>query len=369
MRGVSENFDADVIVAGLGPAGARAAAAAAKEGKRVIALERKRRAGMPVQCAEFIPTMVSQELGELDAVTRQRINAMETFIEGETCERTENFPGRMISREAFDRRLVEDAIHAGSDCRFGVKIAAIAEDGAVHLSDGQTLKAPVLIGGDGPRSCVGAAIGAVNTDMVETRQLTVPLLRAHDATDIFLSEQLPGGYAWLFPRGDVANLGAGVIPCARTVLKDYLNELHEDLVAQGRVGAEVLSYTGGAIPVGGRLFSYAMLGDTAVLLCGDACGLANPVTGGGIASAVISGGLAGEAAVGWLDGDEDSLDDFESELAAIFDPALNRAVRRRCELLGALGSGEATAADFRRGWIAYEEYWNDETTLVRGNAA
>jgi digeranylgeranylglycerophospholipid reductase len=369
MRGVGDRFDADVIVAGLGPAGARAAAAAAKAGKRVIALDRKRRAGSPVQCAEFIPTMVSQELAGLDDVTHQRITAMETFIEDAEHARTENFTGRMISREAFDRRLVEDATEAGCDCRFGVKVAAIDADGAVRLSDGSVLRAPVLIGADGPRSCVGAAIGQVNAEVVETRQLTVPLLKPHDATDIFLTEQLPGGYAWLFPRGDVANLGAGVIPCARDVLKECLNELHDDLAAKGRVGAEVLSYTGGPIPVGGRLFSYGKLGDTVVLLCGDACGLTNPVTGGGIASAVISGTLAGDAATGWLDGDAESLDDFECELAAIFDPALKRAVKRRGELLGALGRGGVKPADFRRGWIAYAEYWNDDITSVRGNAA
>jgi digeranylgeranylglycerophospholipid reductase len=361
--------DADVIVVGLGPAGARAANAAAAEGKKVIALDRKREAGTPVQCAEFIPTMVGQELAQLDAVTHQRIRAMETYIENTPRDRTDNFPGRMISREAFDRRLVEDAVSAGVECRFGVKVDEIADDGGVRLSSGEMLHAPVLIGADGPRSRVGAAIDQVNSEIVESRQITVPLKKAHDATDIFLTDQLPGGYAWLFPRGDVANLGAGVTACARDLLKDFLNDLHDDLAAQGRVGSEVLSYTGGPIPVGGRLFAHGNLGDVAVILAGDACGLANPVTGGGISSAVISGELAGDAAVAWLDDDAESLDEYESELSAIFDPALNRAVTRRHELLDALEKGDMTTHDFRRGWIAYAEYWNDETVSVRGNAA
>ena len=74
-------YDCDVLVIGLGPAGARAAEAAAKSGKHVIALDRKRVAGAPIQCAEFIPTMLGQELAGLDAVTRQGIRAMETYIE------------------------------------------------------------------------------------------------------------------------------------------------------------------------------------------------------------------------------------------------------------------------------------------------
>lgn len=362
-------FDCDVLVIGLGPAGARAAYAAAKAGKHVIALDRKRVAGAPIQCAEFIPTMLGQELAGLDAVTCQRIRAMETYIEDQPRDRTENFPGRMIDREAFDRRLVEDAITAGADCRFGVKIESIEADGAVVLSNGARLFAPVLVGADGPRSKVGAAIGRPNTEIVETRQVTVPLLRPHDATDIFLSEDLPGGYGWLFPRGDVANVGAGIIPEARANLKDVLADLVEELCAEGRVGPDVIAYTGGAIPVGGRLHSYARLADTVVLLCGDASGLANPVTGGGIAAAVISGELVGEAAAGWLNGDSDSLEDLESELSAIFDPALKRALARRKSLMGSMAAGNTTSGDFRRGWIAYAEYWDDNAKTVEGNAA
>jgi digeranylgeranylglycerophospholipid reductase len=40
----------DVIVLGLGPAGASAAAEAARRGCKVVALDRKREAGRPVQC-------------------------------------------------------------------------------------------------------------------------------------------------------------------------------------------------------------------------------------------------------------------------------------------------------------------------------
>lgn len=362
-------YDCDVLVIGLGPAGARAAEAAAKAGKQVIALDRKRTAGSPIQCAEFIPTMLGQELAGLDAVTRQRIRAMETYIEDQPRDRTENFPGRMIDREAFDRRLVEDAVAAGADCRFGVKIESIGADGTVVLSDVTRLSAPVLVGADGPRSKVGASIGRPNTEIVETRQVTVPLLRPHDATDIFLSEDLPGGYGWLFPRGDVANVGAGIVPEERATLKGVLDQLVEELCAQGRIAPEVVAYTGGAIPVGGRLHSYSRLADTVVLLCGDACGLANPVTGGGIAAAVISGELAGEAAAAWLDGDTVSLEDLESELSAIFDPALNRALARRKTLMASMEAGKTTSGDFRRGWIAYAEYWDDNAKSVEGNAA
>ena len=132
--------------------------------------------------------------------------------------------------------------------------------------------------------------------------MAVPLLRPHDATDIFLHADYVGGYGWLFPKGPTANLGIGTAPEARPLLKPLLAALHRRLVAEGRVGLRRSCLIGGAIPVGGRLAACAAIGDMPVLLAGDAAGLTNPVTGAGIAAAVLSGKLAGQAAAGWLSG-------------------------------------------------------------------
>jgi geranylgeranyl reductase family protein len=335
---------ADVLVVGLGPAGASAAAAAARRGLSVLAVDRRREAGRPVQCAEFVPAMIGIEVGDLSASVRQSIRAMATFVENEAPDMQENFPGRMLDRAAFDAALVAGAVRAGAECRFGVRVRSTGGE-----------RPRVIIGADGPRSVVGRAIGSVNDELVETRQITVPLLRAHDATDIFLSADIPGGYGWLFPKGDLANLGAGVSPAYKARLKEIVERLHRQLVAEGRAGRKALATTGGAIPVGGMLEPQGMLGETLVLLAGDAAGLTNPVTGAGIAAAVHSGRLAGEAAADWIAGDAGAGEDYREELENVFRPALDRALRRRRELAAA---GERPAARaLRRGWIAYPEYW------------
>ncbi|HEU4645065.1 MAG TPA: NAD(P)/FAD-dependent oxidoreductase [Burkholderiales bacterium] len=331
----------DVLVLGLGPAGASAAAAASARGCNVVALERKRVPGMPVQCAEFVPALLPVDA----AVLRQRIDAMATFVEGDAPDVQPDFPGQMLDRAAFDASLVARAVAAGAHCRFGANVLRIAKDGAVTLADGTQLRARVIVGADGPRSRAGAAIGRVNTELVETRQISVPLKRTHAATDIFLSADIPGGYGWLFPKGGVANLGAGVSPAHRARLKPIVAKLHVNL--RERVGEEILSHTGGAIPVGGMVKTWARLSGTLVLLAGDAAGLANPVTGAGIAAAVQSGRLAGEAAAGG------SPEAYEEELDDLFRAALDRALRRRRELLEKV----PTKAMLRRGWIAYAEYW------------
>lgn len=348
----------DVLVVGLGPAGARAAWAAARGGCRVLAVDRKHAAGQPVQCAEFVPAMIGIAVEGLAGCVCQPIAAMDTFVEGAPPDRMDPFPGQMLDRGAFDARLVEAASRAGAECRFAATVRAIAADGAVTLSDGSRIAPRVIVGADGPRSAVGRAIGHVNRQLVETRQVTVPLRAAHAATDIFLSADIPGGYGWLFPKGEIANVGAGVSPARKGELKRIVDALHGRLVAEGRVGADVISRTGGAIPVGGPLEPRGRLGAVAVLLAGDAAGLANPVTGAGIASAVHSGTLAGEAAALAAHGHPEALDDYADELDALFGPALARALHRREELLR---EGPApTPGALRRGWIAYPEYWQTE---------
>lgn len=336
---------AHVLVLGLGPAGAAAAAEAARRGCKVIALDRKREPGLPVQCAEFVPAMVGLDVDDLAGSVRQRIESMSTFVEDDPADLKRNFPGHMLDRAAFDAALVAQAARAGADCRFGSSVAKIGKAGVVELSDGNALRAKVIVGADGPRSRAGKAIGSVNTELVETRQVSVELKKPHAATDIFLSAGIPGGYGWLFPKGDRANLGAGVSPQYKSRLKSIVDRLHSRLL--DRVGAEVLGLTGGAIPVGGMLKPWGELGDTLVLLAGDAAGLANPVTGAGIAAAVHSGRLAGEAAA------TGTADHYQEELEDVFKAALERALRRRRELLAA-SPGKAA---LRAGWIAYPEYW------------
>ncbi len=347
----------DVLVVGLGPAGSRAAAAAAEAGARVVAIERRAEPGRPVQCAEFVPALLDQEVPGLAMVTAQTVDRMQTFVAAEPADETPRFPGRMIDRTAFDRLLAERAAAAGAECRYGVSVRRIEADGAVCASDGSRFRPRLLIGADGPHSCIGAAISSVNRALVETRQVTVPLLAPHDATDIYLHADYAGGYGWLFPKNARANLGIGAAGEIRPLLKPLLGALRRRLVAEERIGGGVSHLTGGAIPVGGRLSVLGAIGETPVLLAGDAAGLTNPVTGAGIAAAAISGRLAGRAAAGWLAGRPGALAEYEEELGDIFDGALSRALGRRRTVLDAYGRGGPDASALRAGWIAYPQYW------------
>ena len=337
----------DILVVGLGPAGASAAREAARAGCSVLAVDRRQAAGEPVQCAEFVPRLIGQHVPGVAPARVQPVEAMHTFVEAAACDRADGFTGSMIDRCRFDALLVEQARQAGAECRFGTV-----------WHPGFDVRARLAIGADGPRSRLRAAAGLPQPRLIETRQIAVPLHNRHRATDIFLSAGIEGGYGWLFPKGATANLGIGVVPAARRQLKPMLERLRRRLVAEGRIGDAILGHTGGAIPVSGTVGPTGRLPDgTPVLLAGDAAGLTNPVTGAGIPAAVMSGALAGEAATRWIAGAAEAPGDYADEIEDLFGASLRRAVCRRQELARTAAAAGVQPADLRRSWIAFPEYW------------
>jgi len=101
----------DVLVVGLGPGGSCAALTAAAAGAKVIAVERRREVGVPVQCAEFVPLPMGK-YALASEVFRQHVSGMTTILpSGEKV--ASDFPGIMIDRARFDQALARQAAAAG----------------------------------------------------------------------------------------------------------------------------------------------------------------------------------------------------------------------------------------------------------------
>ncbi|ARU30552.1 geranylgeranyl reductase [Sulfuriferula sp. AH1] len=348
----------DVLVIGLGPAGAAAAAAAAQGGLSVIGIDRRHEIGMPVQCAEFIPLPMGK-YAKADGVLYQHIRGMKSFLPSGTVEETE-FPGLMINRAAFDQALANQARAHGAELWLDSRLVSLdAGNNIVKIKTAAgevSVTYKLLVAADGPHSTIAEALGLPDMEVVTTRQYTVPLKREYADTDIWLSADYPGGYAWLFPKGKWANLGLGLDKRFTSDMKVPLDALHKQLVEQGLVGEEIIYRTGGAIPVGG-LREHLVVGN--VMFTGDAAGLTHPITGAGIAAAVISGERAGQAAVSLLaQHDEDALADFEEDVRDQFEVAVSRAVERR-RWLDQYWKTEAAQTDslHRKSWIAFPDYF------------
>jgi geranylgeranyl reductase family protein len=350
--------DVDVLVVGLGPAGGTAALAAAQGGLRVAVVERRKEIGVPVQCAEFIPLPLAR-LAMPEGVQQQRIRGMVSHLPSGRVDKSMS-PGLMVDRAAFDQALARQAEESGASLYLNSRLGALDSAGSSAIAatphGAVRFDYRLLVAADGPHSFVARSLGLPRQEMVHARQYTVPLLAASEETEIWLSPDYPGGYAWLFPKGGVANLGLGVDKRLGADPKALLDALHRKLIDEGRVGEAILSRTGGAIPVGG-LRQNLVMGN--ILFVGDAAGLAHPVTGAGIAAAVASGELAGQAAAAWLSGgDNNALVDFEEEIRDQFGASLERAVARRAWLGRHRGTPAASDDKIqRRGWVAFPEYF------------
>lgn len=348
----------DVLIIGLGPAGAAAASAAAQGGLSVVGIDRRHEIGIPVQCAEFIPLPMGK-YAKADGVLYQYIKGMKSFLPSGAMVATE-FPGLMINRAAFDQAIAKQARDHGAELWLSsrlISLDAANSTARIMTPTGEvSITYQLLVAADGPHSLVADSLGLPEMEVVTTRQYTVPLKRDYVDTDIWLSGDYPGGYAWLFPKGKLANLGLGLDKRFTTDMKIPLDELHRQLVEQGLVGEEISYRTGGAIPVGG-LRANLVVGN--IMFTGDAAGLTHPITGAGIAAAVISGERAGQASVALLQAhDEDALADFEEDVRDQFEVAVSRAVERRL-WLDQYWKTDAAQTDslHRKSWIAFPDYF------------
>lgn len=232
----------------------------------------------------------------------------------------------------------------------------LREMGLVRSQEGREIAvdARVVIGADGPRSAVARWLGIPPGPVARGVQYEVALGRGLEAAEVFFRPAFRGGYAWLFPAGKVARLGAAFDEdCeeGEPALRQLMGELEEE----GRVLDSVLSYTSGPVPVGGP--GTARRGN--VLLVGDAAGHTHPVTGAGILNAIIAGEMAGRAAArAVLDRDEAVLGEYEEELRLVLDPALERAKEKRRQLNETWDLSPAgLSSAIKRSWIAFEEYY------------
>lgn len=346
----------DILVVGAGPAGSSAALAAAREGARVVVVDRRRVIGVPVQCAEYIPAMLLNEVPLDRDVLVQPIRALKTLLAG--CRPEEMpAPGYTIRRDLFDQRLAAAAVQAG--VRFLLSTAAVARPDArtVELKHKtgrrRLLKIQVLIGADGPRSTVAKWAGLVQRNLIPAVQARVALTQPMDATEVYLDPAFRAGYGWLFPRDREANAGLGFKPLhgADPPPGRLLQLFLERLRADGKIKGPAISYQTGFIPVAPAQTS--VFDNT--LLVGDAAGQTHPITGAGIFSAVVCGRMAGLwAARAVRAKDHGLLQRYEDEWRDLFGETLVRAGRRRRFM-------EANWDRFdqiiKSSWIAYRDYY------------
>jgi flavin-dependent dehydrogenase len=248
----------------------------------------------------------------------------------------------MAVRERFDAFCLEQTLAAGRDgggvtflkietlaaireIAEGVEVDVVTAEGA------RTVAVPVMVGADGSngatrrmvlrgrREGLGEDVAREDGFALEAKvpyaALPERLPGGDDAHDlVFDFAPLPGGYGWLFPKGDHINIGVGAFAAAEGMPAADLKQVTRALLleyAERKLGVRTLEHiTGQHLGMGGH--DYVPRGR--VLLVGDAAGLVDPLTGEGIHSAIVSGQAAAAAV---LSGESDVAAAYARELAPL----------------------------------------------------
>lgn len=306
--------DCDVLIIGGGPAGLIAArdSAARRPAVSVVLLERDVAIGAPVRCGEGVG---SAGLGEfIDPtpggilapwVSRRITRVVFRAPDGTEVRVAEGDVGFILDRTRFEPAIAAEARRVGADIRTGVEAVSMQRDRArwrVQVAAGgeQTeIRARIVIGADGVESAVGQWAG-IDTrvrarDMESCAQYVVddePI--DPDAIVLHFGDTIaPGGYAWVFPKGPrSANVGLGVLGL-RAGGRSALAWLDAYMTTNFPNAARSRRTVGGVIVAA----TLPRITTDAVLLCGDAAHMINPLSGGGIVNAMKSGRLAAEMAL------------------------------------------------------------------------
>ena len=288
----------DVLVAGAGPAGSATAIRLARAGARVL-LADKARFPRDKPCGGGLTGRALRHRPcDVEPVVEHVVDRLVVRVAyGAKAAKRSSAPLiLMTQRRLLDLHLAEQAARAGADFRDGVAVTAleIGQERVAARVRGVPVTASYLVGADGANGVVarasGLGDGIVRGVALEGNVPWDVLERApYDETAWVELGVVPGGYGWVFPKGDHANLGVGGWLEEGPNLRVRLEELARE---HGVDPAALESVRGHRLPM--RKLGTPSARDR-VLLVGDAAGLVDPLSGDGIYEAFVSAELAANA--------------------------------------------------------------------------
>lgn len=300
----------DLIIAGGGPAGSLCAKTGAELGLDVLMIEKRQEIGVPVRCAEGVSKESLKKFIEPDKrwISAEAIGANIYSPDGTKVVMSEEMAGGevgyVLERKIFDRVLAYRAAEAGAEVI--VKTSAIGllrSNGSIkgatirHMGNIHNVNANIVIGADGVESKVGRWAGIdTSLKLIDIEPCVQFLMTNIDSEkeycEFYLGNEIaPGGYAWIFPKGnDMANVGLGIAGdrSGKTRVYDYLRKFIKRFPE-----AKILEMVFGGVPVSAPLEKTI---ENGLILVGDAARHTNPITGGGIINAMKAGKYAGDVA-------------------------------------------------------------------------
>lgn len=303
----------DVVVIGAGPAGSTAAKSLAEKGITVLLLDRSI-FPRDKPCGGGLPTRVLKRFPYIEPFI-DSVSYGTTMYSSSLRYKFDFIREKpflmMVLRNKFDQDLLTLATQAGAEFQGGKSVVDVLvqdDKAVVMLEDGQSIETQMVVGCDGMHSVTAEktklckrlevlCISLVQEQPLTQQQLTT-FFTKKKLTYLFIKAQGVAGYGWVFPKKNCVNIGIGEFQSAvsRVRPKKPLKETYEAFISTLKEKKllpndfPVENLRGATLPI----FPLENTCGDRVLLCGDAAGFINPITGEGIYYAMASGDIAAQ---------------------------------------------------------------------------
>ena len=353
----------DVIVVGAGPAGSTTARECASRGLSVLLLDRAEfprdkpcGGAVTVRAAAELPFDLAPVVERVMFGMYLTVNRAKGFYRRSTRELA-----YFTQRRHLDTYLVERATEAGARLRERAAVREVETRASYTTvrTDDESFEGRTLVAADGANGQT-ARLAGVGVGLIHGVALEGNITPSGDYPkgweDVMALDVggPPGGYGWMFPKGDHLNIGVGGFKHVGPNIRESLDQL---VRFYGFDASDIWGVRGHLLPL--RRPTSALVSGN-VILVGDAAGLLDPLTGEGIHAAIWSGKAAARHLAAYLGEEERDLDTYRREVERELIPELR--VSRRFKDLFHLAPGF---------YIRIERWtsvlWNLTVRILRGD--